>query len=496
MSSPVEVALNNLIKIDRSLSSPVYLQIAKQMINAIQRGVLRHGVRLPGSRQLALGLGVHRKTAIAAIAELEAQGWVTVSANRGTFVHSVHAGPADQPVAFDSAELLRYPKEAGFGFRRSMLLDRPVSLSRYELEFTDGLPDVRLAPMDRLSKNYAGILRRGNSRGYLGYSHVEGNTFFRQHLANYLNDTRGLHVGVENILTTRGIQMGLYLASTTLLEPGDRVVVGSLSYYVANMIFQKAGAQLSVVPVDEQGVSLEAIRDLCRGGRIRMLYITPHHHYPTTVTLSAERRQALIQLSVEYGFVILEDDYDYDYHYHSSPVLPLASADRSGMVVYIGSFCKALAPGLRTGYIVAPENLIAEIGKLRRIVDRQGDMVMEQALAEMIREGEFQRHLKKAQKIYQERRDALCMRLAQEFEEYLTFQKPPGGLAVWTEWRRDLNLLKLSRACAESKLHLPQTLLFQSGQVSGIRLGFGNFNLPELHMATDILRDSVAKVSG
>ncbi|WP_025764702.1 MocR-like pyridoxine biosynthesis transcription factor PdxR [Dyadobacter tibetensis] len=492
MSSPVEIPLSTLIHIDRGLSIPVYLQIAKQMINAIQRGVLRPGARLPGSRQLAQGLKVHRKTVLAALTELDAQGWVATLPNRGTFVHSVQKLHQESLELVDTFDLSVYPVQAGFLFKKSMLLDRPVALTQTELEFTDGLPDVRLAPMERLSKNYAGIMRRGNSRVHLGYAQVEGNAYFREYLAGYLNDTRGLHISTENVLTTRGIQMGLYLTSMLLLERGDRVIVGHLSYYVANMIFQQAGAQISAVPVDEQGISLEAVRDLCKKTSIRMLYITPHHHYPTTVTLSAQRRMQLLELSREYGFIILEDDFDYDYHYQSSPVLPLASADRSGMVVYIGSFCKALAPGLRTGYVVAPADLILELAKLRRIVDRQGDMVMEQALAEMIKEGDFQRHLKKAQKVYQERRDVLCNRLEKDFSNYLTFDIPPGGLAVWTQWRKDINLMKLSRNCLKKRLHLPQTLLFQTEDLSAIRLGFGNLNENEMNQALDIMLEALA----
>ena len=199
----------------------------------------------------------------------------------------------------------------------------------------------------------------------------------------------------------------------------------------------------------------------------------------------------LLNLSMQYGFIILEDDHDYDFHFNSSPVLPLASADGAGMVVYIGSFCKALAPGLRAGYLVAPQNLIAELAKLRRIIDRQGDLMMEQALGELLHEGEIQRHLKKAQKVYHERRDLLCALLNEEFEGILSHHKPPGGLAVWTEWRKDINLMKVSRECLRRDLHLPQSLLFQTGQLSGMRLGFGNLNEMEIGRALRVLREAV-----
>ena len=491
MSSPVEIPLKNVLLLDRTLATPVYLQIARQMINAIQRGVLVSGVRLPGSRSLSTTLGVHRKTIVAAYAELDAQGWIDIMPNKGTFVTKKPPVSTADPLKFNAAFLDSYPAVAGFLFKKSMLLDRPVSVSKTSLEFTDGLPDIRLAPLDKLSKAYYSVMKRSVNGKYLGYSHVEGNEYFRDKLAVYLNNTRGLHIGKENIMSTRGIQMGVYLASTLLLDPGDTVMVGKPSYYVANMIFQKAGAKIISVPVDQEGISIEAIRKVCQTTRVRMLYITPHHHYPTTVTLSAERRVELLNLSMQYGFIILEDDHDYDFHFNSSPVLPLASADGAGMVVYIGSFCKALAPGLRAGYLVAPQNLIAELAKLRRIIDRQGDLMMEQALGEMLHEGEIQRHLKKTQKVYHERRDLLCALLNEEFEGVLSHHKPPGGLAVWTEWRKDINLMKVSRECLRRDLHLPQSLLFQTGQLSGMRLGFGNLNEMEIGRALRVLREAV-----
>ncbi len=111
-----------------------------------------------------------------------------------------------------------------------------------------------------------------------------------------------------------------------------------------------------------------------------MVYITPHYHYPTTVILTTERRLQLLELSYRFGFIILEDDYDYDFNFNRNTELPLASIDDKGMVVYVGSFCKTLSPGFRTGFIVAPENLIREINKLKAIIDSNGDPVMEQVL--------------------------------------------------------------------------------------------------------------------
>jgi GntR family transcriptional regulator/MocR family aminotransferase len=491
MSSPVKIPFRTVIRIDRSLDRPVYLQIAHQMINAIQRGVLIAGIQLPGTRSLAEELGYHRKTIIAAYDELDAQGWTEIRPNKGTFVRNKTVGESTPLAHYDEKILTSYPHQTGFSFKQSILLDAVNNIATAGLEFNDGLPDIRLLPLDRLSKVYGGILKSKTNYRHFGYSHVEGNEFFRETLASYLNNTRGLHINKNNILTTRGIHMSIYMASSMLIEPGDYVIVGDLSYYLANMCFQQCGGKIISVPVDDQGISVEAIRTLCKQKKIRMLYLTPHHHYPTTVTLSAERRVELLQLAQTYGFIILEDDYDYDFHYNGNSVLPLASADTTGMVVYIGSFCKSLAPGFRSGYLIAPENLIAEMAKFRRLVDRQGDMLMEQALAELLEEKEIQRHLKKALKIYQERRDHFGKLLQQHLGEELSFVSPPGGLSIWTEWNPKLNLMRISKNCLKHNLHLPQELLYQTGQFTAMRLGFGNLTEPELEEAVCILKIAV-----
>lgn len=491
MSSPVQIPFKSVIHIDRSLDRPVYLQIAHQMINAIQRGVLVPGVQLPGTRSLADDLELHRKTVIAAYDELDAQGWTEIRPNKGTFVRHKPAAEQVELKAYDKEILNSYPAQTGYGFKQNMLLDAVSPVTNSRLEFNDGLPDIRLLPLGRLSKVYGGILKRKTNYKHFGYSHVEGNEYFRETLAAYLNNTRGLHINKNNILTTRGIHMSLYMASSMLIEKGDLVIVGDLSYYLANMCFQQSGGKIISVPVDENGISAEAVRELCKKKKIRMLYLTPHHHYPTTVTLSAARRVELLQLASAYGFIILEDDYDYDFHYNGNSVLPLASADTNGMVVYIGSFCKSLAPGFRAGYLIAPENLIREMAKFRSLVDRQGDMLMEQALAELLEEKEIQRHLKKAVKIYQERRDVFTGLLQKHLGDELSFVSPPGGLSVWINWNPRLNLMRISKNCLKRNLYLPQELLYQTDNFTAMRLGFGNLTVDELEEAVNILSSAV-----
>jgi GntR family transcriptional regulator / MocR family aminotransferase len=164
------------------------------------------------------------------------------------------------------------------------------------------------------------------------------------------------------------------------------------------------------------------------------------------------------------------------------------------MVVYIGSFGKSLAPGFRTGFIVAPENLMIEMRKYLGIIDRQGDVLMEHVLGEMIAEGEINRYLKKSLKIYQERRDHFSLLLEEYLGEWIDFQKPSGGLAVWTEWKNPINLMHLSRECSKNNVFIPKTLLYQNKNLTAMRLGFGNLNFDEMDKYFEIISKKVKMI--
>lgn len=483
MSSPDNIPYRSIIQIDKSNSQHVYLQIAQQFIQAIVRGHLRPGAKLLGTRQLSELLDVHRNTITAGYEELFAQGWVEIIANKGTFISS------ELPLLNPSTEReYSYPKTTGYRFRKSFLLDNPFEKNNYELSFNDGTPDIRLTQLDDLSRIYSANLKRKVNRRKMGYYNHDGSEYFKEQLTMYLQHSRGLAISKDNLLITRSMEMSLFIIAEIILEPSDTVVVAELGYFSANMIFQKAGNRIKTIPVDEDGIDTNALRKLCEQEPIRMVYVTPQQHYPTTVPLSAQRRMDLLQLANQYGFIIVEDDYDYDFHYEKQPILPLASNDQNGMVIYVGSFGKSLAPGFRTGFIVAPRNIMQEMRKHLGIIDRQGDILMEQALGELIQEGVVDRHLKKSIKVYKERRDHFGYLLSEHLGERVQFTTPKGGLAFWLNWRKAINLYELAKRCAAKHLFLPKTLLYQSSKTTGTRIGFGNLDMEEMEQAVKILK--------
>jgi GntR family transcriptional regulator/MocR family aminotransferase len=479
--SPVRFFRDDIL-IERASETAVYIQIANQLAHAIQRGNLLPASKLPGTRALSEILQVHRNTAVAVYEELQAQGWIEIRPNSGTFVASHLPLQQQKRVVLNT-----YPNTAGFSFEQSNLLDNPFEYTNCALVFNDGTPDIRLTSFDDLSRFYSANIKRKSNRRKMGYYNSEGSEYFKRQLSNYLKNSRGLNITPHNLLITRSTEMSLFIISRILLKPGDTVVVGSPGYFSANMIFQHTGAAMQTIRVDAEGIDVRQLRELCQKQKVRMVYVTPHHHYPTTVSLSAQRRMELLQLSKEFRFIIVEDDYDYDFYYDKQPLLPLAAADTEGMVIYVGSFGKSLAPGFRTGFIITPENLMKEMRKYLGIIDRQGDILMEQALGEMIEDGVINRHLKKSLKVYKERRDFMASLLDDQLKDQVAFQKPSGGLALWVQWPQQLNLVQLGNLCARNDLFLPKTILYQNKELRAIRMGFGHLTEDEMIQSIGIL---------
>lgn len=221
-----------------------------------------------------------------------------------------------------------------------------------------------------------------------------------------------------------------------------------------------------------------------------MVYVTPHHHYPTTVSLRLHRRLELLKLSNEYGFIILEDDYDFDFHYAHRPLLPLASADENGMVIYCGSFSKSFSPAFRMGYVAAPENIIRHLAAVRILLDRQGDHILDNAMAELLTDGTVQRYLRKALPIYEQRRNHFCNLLNNELNHKVVFNVPEGGMTVWTVFDEAVNLKTLSEKAFKNGLTLSDGIMHRYADYSenAIRLGFASSSTEDLSSAVGLLK--------
>ena len=404
-----------------------FVRIARAIASDIRRGRLRPGGRLPGTRVLARDLGVHRNTVIAAFRELLAEGYLEARVGHGTFV--ARALPEAPPRRFAREPAAARPKRAGFALPSHATPQAMFApLPKATLAMYGGLPDLRLLPDAAFARAYRRVLRR---KGVLGYGDPSGHERLRAALANMLRADRGLALDADDIVVTRGSQMALALGARTLVRPGDAIAVEAYGYRPAWVALRAAGARLLPVAVDRDGLRVDALAELCRRERVRGVYLTPHHQYPTTATLPSPRRLALLQLAASEQMVVFEDDYDHEFHYEGRPLLPLASADVAGSVVYVGTLSKVLAPALRIGYLVAPRAVRERIVAERFYLDRMGDQVTECAVAELLEEGELQRHVRRARRLYQRRRDCLVDAFGRTFGDRLRFRIPSGGMALW-----------------------------------------------------------------
>jgi GntR family transcriptional regulator/MocR family aminotransferase len=489
--------VESLLSIDKELPVSAYLQVANGIIAYIRQGTLKPGVALPASRVLAKALNVHRKTIVAAYDELYAQSWVEVYPRKGIFVANNLPDVAPRPI-LKIGQSTGLAKETFFGINKQINIAYPfVKGVEGNLVINGGFPDIRIAPVDLLVREYRRFAAYKFTPKYLMYGLEQGSENLRNELARFLSETRGLQVGADDILITKGVQMALYLTAQVLLSKNDVVIVGDPGFSGANDVFEQAGAQLELVPVDDCGMNMDAVEAICQKKKVRLLYVIPHHHTPTTTTLSSQRRMRLLELAMKYKFAIIEDDYDFDFQYTSSPILPLASADYYGSVIYVGSFCKVIAPGIRIGFMVAPKNFIKEATMLRRLIDRQGEHLLEEAMANLLKNGDIGRHLKKANKLYHERRDMLCQLMQEQLGEYISFKIPDGGFAVWITYRDDIDATKVSQTASEMGLSLSSGADYYYDpdyKNQSIRVGFASLNKAEMIEAVSIWKKAVEKV--
>ncbi|MCT2563907.1 aminotransferase-like domain-containing protein [Chryseobacterium herbae] len=489
MDSPIFKQILNDFELNRSLENPVYLQLADRILSLIKTGKIQTGQKLPSSRQLADILTINRITVSKAYEELQTQGWLESFVGKGTFISSYL--PEYKPESLQDSHQFISQKQAGFKIDSK---DYLVSFSPVtaKLHLDDGFPDPKLAPLHELYRAYRNQLTRSGLYDKFGsYSYPDGSVYYREAISKYLNETRGLKTTLQNILSVRGTLMGLNTVCNGLIEPGDIIVSGYPGWARAEANFAHAKANHIMIPVDEDGLVVDELKKVCEKQRVRMVYVTPHHHFPTTVPLRIDRRLELLRLAKEYEFIIFEDDYDFDFHYSHRPLLPLASADENGMVIYCGSFSKTLSPAFRMGYLVASENVIEYLSKIRLLLDRQGDHILDNAMGEILNDGTIQRYLRKTLVVYEERRNFFCQQLSDKLKDVVEFTAPAGGMSVWTKFDRSIDLEKLAKKALAKGLYVSDGKAHRYPQFdeNALRLGFASPSLEELEKSVAILKE-------
>src|SRR5687768_11159986 len=402
------------VAIDQKSGQPLYRQIYSHVRQCILDGRLAPGARLPSTRQLAADLRVSRSTAVQAYEQLRAEGYIEGLGGAETRVSGalpdsfVRTGPrdADQPLPLRSTLVPSARARAtAAAFRKSA---PPFGLG--PRAFRAGVPAVDVFPVDTWGRIMARRWSRTPARD-LSYADAFGYRPLREAVADYLRAARGVRCTADQVMITAGSQQALDLASRVILDPGDKVWLEDPGYHGARGAFTAAGATIVPVPVDNDGLDVMAGRTLAPDARLA--FVTPSRQLPLGATMSLPRRLSLLEWAATSRAAIFEDDYDSEFRYASRPLPALQGLDRSGCVLYAGTFSKVTFPSLRLGYLVVPAAMIDVFSAARHFIDFHSPYLEQAVMTDFIVEGHFERHIRRMRAIYHERQ-VLLVSLARE----------------------------------------------------------------------------------
>lgn len=476
------------IVLDRSAQEPLYLQLVRALEEGIRGGRFKPGDPLPGTRAMAEHLGVNRNTTLAAYKELEAEGWIEVSPDRGTFVARKLPFVMEAPEGISAQDSMSWKRATPL----NEPFFQPAAPAVESFQLIPDTPDLRLAPTAAIHRAYGRVLKLHPERLLQPAWDPRGLLDLRDSLSKMLREMRGLSVETGNLLLTRGLMSTLNLVSRVLFSPGDAVAMEDPGLFRVAEAFRAAGARLFPVPVDAHGLDVAALETLLIQEPIKLLYVTASPQYPTQVVLDASRRTRLLELSRVHGFRILEGDLGLGFHREKNPSLPLASEDPHGRVLYFSGLEQILAPGLQVGILAGQAELIKALAKQRQLVDWPGNQVQEATIEETLRDGEIVRHLRRIRKVTEERRETMVDRLLLHLHPDISVKNPREGLSLWVKVAEDVPLEAWTERClAHGVVFYPGSLYdFHRRDLPYICLGFAAHDVEEQNEAC--LRMAVA----
>jgi GntR family transcriptional regulator/MocR family aminotransferase len=450
----------------RGVSERLYRALRKAVVD----GRLRTGEKLPSTRELAASLAVSRNTVSEVYERLGREGHLEGRHGSGTFVtaqsdagnRSEERVPSSPPAISDWARRLSHSQSVVPN--REMVHD-----------FRPGMPDIESFPVD-VWRHLAAQNLRILSSDVGAYGDPAGQLRLRAAIARYLAHSRAVLCRADDVFICNGSQQALDLLGRILVEPGTRVALENPGYTPAASIFRALGASITPVPVDDEGL---VVARLPRS--VKLVYVTPSHQFPLGVTLSLARRKSLLEWAQASGAIIIEDDYDSEFRFAGRPMESLQGLDRSGVVIYLGTFSKVLFPGLRLGYVVAPPWLQESFIAAKWITDRHASALEQSVMADFIADGHFGRHLRRMQRVYRERRQALVDSLARWTSNHLALLPSLAGLHVAGFLPKGFDVEELVQRAFEAGVGLYSIAPFYLGRARpGLIFGYGGCTVTEI----------------
>ncbi|MCP3392370.1 PLP-dependent aminotransferase family protein [Bradyrhizobium sp. CCGB12] len=483
------IAIPSLRSLDKAAGRVGY-QLTQALREAILRGVLKPGERLPSTRALATSLQLSRGTIIEAFHQLHAEGYLEARARGGTIVANVESEFASRSQAFVEAgqTVPALPPNANRLAEVARVL-RPQGTTPFAIAHPAGA----VAPDDKWRRlgNRVRALRAAAPSGYID---PKGLLDLRIAIADYVRKARGVNCEPDQILITAGTQQGLFLAATVLLSNADTVWTEDPVYPGIVAVLGNFNIQTYRLPVDEQGIDVQ--KGLMSCPHARAAFVTPSHQYPLGMPMSMARRTALLSWARQNNAWIIEDDYDSELRYAGHPFPSLQGLDPA-RVIYLGTMSKVLFSSMRLGYAILPPTLVDAFAGARALIDRHSPAVDQHVLAQYMREGHFEAHIRRIRGAYAERRAALIAAIEKDLPSWVTLQPSDQGMHVVLWLPAALDDVKLSERAEKAGLVVrPISPMYQDAPPRfGLMLGFGGFSVRELRTAVIHLRTVLMEFS-
>ena len=471
-----------LIDLDTRANTPLHRRIYEALRQQILDGRLPRAARLPSTRSLAVDLRVSRSTVVQAFDQLRAEGYIEAISRGATRVSHklpdalLRAEPTT-PLPGRAAAPVRTSRRVAAIARAwpefSAIYDRPPRA------FRTSVPALDVFPVDLWGRLMARRWRRSPAAS-LAYSDPRGLPVLRQAVAEYLTSARGVRCHPDQIMVTCGSQHALDVVARTIIEPGDAVWMEDPGYFGAGGAFVAAGARLVPVSVDAAG--LDVAQGIRRAPKARLAFVTPARQLPLGVTMTLERRSALLGWAASRRAWILEDDYDSEFRYTTRPLAALQGLDTTGRVIFTGTFSKVMFPALRLGYLVIPERLTDAVATVRRYTDFCPPYLAQAVMADFMREGYFERHIRRMRAIYRARRELFVDLLASECRGLVEVDAPDAGMNLIAWLPASLSDRTASAALQDEGLDsLPLSRCAMKQRLRpGLLLGFSGIREPDL----------------
>ncbi|MBN1273395.1 MAG: PLP-dependent aminotransferase family protein [Candidatus Aminicenantes bacterium] len=424
-----------IIRIEKNSSRPFYKQIMDGINMMIDQGALPPGSPLPSSRRLAKTLGVNRFTVTRAYEEMEALGFLQSRPGSYTRVRKKREGiPVSSRVrSLISWEKISSPEARNIykTFLRFSPENPPLPLDQDVINISQLNLDPRLYPLNNFRKCVLSVLRQPENN-ILDYGCQQGNLLLRRAIAQRLQ-THGINTSEDEILITNGAQQALDLVARLLSGQGTKIAVESPTYSIALPLFSFSGARLINIPFTDKGMDLGRLKHVLQREKVGFVYTIPNFHNPTGITTSPRHREDLYAVCAEYYAPLVEDGFEEDMKYFGKVPLPIKSIDSAGLVLYLGTFSKALFPGLRIGWIAADRECIGRLTAIKRFSDLSSSSFTQAVLYKFLEKGYYEKHLRRLHRIFRRRMHLALETMERYFPACIEWTHPAGGYTIWVK---------------------------------------------------------------